>query len=63
MKAAQDAAKDDITKEVWNDLSGKFSLSRQVGYGISNSRVKNTGIPRLVPFFGPQATTLFEKPH
>jgi len=29
MKAAQDAAQDDITKEVWNDLSGKFSLNRQ----------------------------------
>jgi len=29
MKAAQDTAQDDITKEVWNDLSGKFSLNRQ----------------------------------
>jgi len=29
MKAAQDAAQDDITKEVWIDLSGKFSLNRQ----------------------------------
>ena len=40
MKAAQDAAQDDITKEVWNDLSGKFSLNRQVGYRVSNLRVK-----------------------
>jgi len=29
MKAAQDVAQDDITKEVWIDLSGKFSLNRQ----------------------------------
>ena len=41
MKAAQDAAQDDITKEVWIDLSGKFSLNRQVGYRVSNLRVNN----------------------
>ena len=41
MKAAQDVAQDDITKEVWIDLSGKFSLNRQVGHGVSNLRVKN----------------------
>ena len=39
MKAAQDAAQDDLSKEVWNDLSRKFSLDRQVGYGVSNLRV------------------------
>ena len=30
MKAAQDSAQDDITKEVWNDLSGKFCSGTRV---------------------------------
>ena len=42
MKAAQDAAQDDLTKEVWNDFSGKFSLNRQVGYGVFNSRIEKS---------------------
>jgi len=38
MKAAQDAAQDDITKEVWNDLSRKFSLDSQFS-GIKSTLV------------------------
>ena len=38
------------------DLAGSVYLA-------ANSVCTNTGIPRLVRFFGPQQTALLEKPH
>ena len=62
---ALDYCATDITDPVTNLmlwLSGHF-LQRQVKVEMLKIQNPDTGIPQLVPFFGPQGNVLFEKPH
>ena len=50
-------------------MTQKMYIDMFIGVGTlvwshyENLKSETTGIPRLVRFFGPQATALFENPH
>ena len=49
--------------QIFVAFSEKLDFKWMVPLGMHNVVQPNTGIPRIVWFFGPQQTALFEKPH